>query len=155
MYKRILIPLDGSPGAEKALPHAVTLAKQYQAEVVLLKILKSIPQGHEMLRASIKSAEKVLGPISDRYLENIAHGIKECGIPVEVVAYEGDPRVEIVRSSATNQVDLIIMVMSGRSWLKRCLLGNIADSVMCNTNIPVLLVPADKEKIHRSWGWSL
>jgi nucleotide-binding universal stress UspA family protein len=149
MYKRILIPLDGSPAAEKALPYAVNLAKQYQAEVVLLKILKYIPRGYELLRASIKHAEELLGPIGDRYLENIAQGIKECGIPVEVVAYEGDPRVEIVRSSATNQVDLTIMGMSGRSWPKRCLLGSVTDSVMCKTNIPVLLVPAEKKEIQR------
>jgi nucleotide-binding universal stress UspA family protein len=79
------------------------------------------------------------------YLENIAAGLQEQGIPVQVVIIEGRPHTEILRFAETDQVDLIVICSRGRSGFSRWLMGSVADRVVRGASTPVLLVRSSGE----------
>lgn len=143
MYKRILLPLDGSVLAEQALPHAIVQAERCQAELVLLKVLEPL-QIHGLVRPSIDWVKKQTTTLAHEYLERVAAKVKEDGIPVQVVVIEGHTPVEIVRFAEASEVDLIVMCTRGHSGFSRWLLGSVADRVVRGASVPVLLVRARK-----------
>ena len=146
MYKRILLPLDGSALAEQALPHAVVQAERFQAELVLLRVLEPLPRDRGVSHEAIRRAEELTNTLAREYLEGIAASAQERGIPMQVVTIEGRPHVEILRFAETNQVDLIVICARGRSGLSRWLMGSVADRVVRGASIPVLLVRSSQEK---------
>lgn len=141
MYKRILLPLDGSAMAEQALPYAIAQAERFQAELILLKVIPPLvesrsPQTEERAR---KLVCKELTPAATRAQEH--------GIPTEIVCTEsGRPYLSIIKYADTNQVDLIVMCTHGYSGISRWLLGSVADRVVKGANVPVLLVRAQENK---------
>jgi len=146
MYKRILLPLDGSPVAEQALPYAVAQAECFQAELILLRVLEALPSHVSLPQSAVSEAKKRTGALARDYLERVAAGVQERSIPVQVVTTEGRPHVEIVRFAETNQVDLIVICARGRSGFTQWLMGSVADRVVRGASVPVLLVRATKAK---------
>ncbi len=142
MYKRILVPLDGSKLAEQALPHAGVQAGQFGAEIVLLKVLGPLPEPSMAGRGGIRSAKAASAQLAQDYLEGVADGLREQGLPTQIATVEGKPYVEIIRFAEENDIDLIVMSTRGHSGLSRWLLGNVADRVVRGARAPLLLVQA-------------
>ena len=142
MYKRILVPLDGSKLAEQALPHAVVQAKQFGAEIELLKVLGPLPEPSMGGRGVVRSAEAASAQLAQDYLEGVAARLREQGFPTQTATIEGKPYVEIIRFAEGNEIDLIVMSARGHSGLSRWLLGSVADRVVRGATIPLLLVQA-------------
>ena len=140
MYKRILIPLDGSPLAEQALPHAIALAKCFQSELVLLQVHIPLPRPPSTTEASLRRAEKATAVFIREYLESVSTDLQEQGITVEMVTVEGRPHFQIIQYAESNQVDLIVMCSRGQSGLSRWMIGSVSDRVMRGADVPVLLV---------------
>ncbi len=143
MYKRILIPLDGSPLAEQALPHAIAHAEHFRAELILLRVLIPLSRGHGPSEPSLRRAEEATAIIATEYLERIAAGIQD-SIPTQVTIIQGHPHLEITKYAEAEQVDLIVMSARGQSGISRWLLGSVSDRVVRGANVPVLLVRARK-----------
>lgn len=146
MYKRILVPLDGSKLAEQALPHAAIHGERFGAEIVLLKVLGPLPEPSMAGRGVVRSAEAASAQLAQDYLEGVAAGLGEKGISVQVATVEGKPYHEIIRFAEDNQIDLIIMSTRGHSGLSRWLLGSVADRVARGATIPLMLVQARCEQ---------
>jgi nucleotide-binding universal stress UspA family protein len=146
MYKRILLPLDGSGLAEQALPHAIAQAERFQAELVLLSVLETLANPPEMWRPAVSQLEEQTKALAREYLQHVAARVREHGISVRVVTIEGRPHVAIVQLAEVEQVDLIVMCTRGQSGLSRWLMGSVADRVVRGASVPVLLVRARKEK---------
>ena len=140
MYKRIVVPLDGSSLAEQALPHAVAQASQFQAEVILLKVLEPLRDVVYSAPAAVLSAEKLSAQLAHDYLEEVAAGLREQGITVQVAEVEGEPYVEIIRYAEKQGADLIVISTRGHSGFSRWLLGSVTDRVVRGATVPVLLV---------------
>ena len=140
MYKRILVPLDGSQLAEQALSHATTHAVQFGAEIFLLKVLGPLPEPLTTGRRAIRRAEESSARLAQDYLEGVAARVRQQGIPTETVTVEGKPYIEIVRFADENEIDLIVMSTRGHSGLSRWLLGSVADRVVRGATVPLLLV---------------
>jgi len=140
MYKRIVVPLDGSPLAEQALTHATAQAERFEAEIILLKVLEPLPKAILTSPASVQRAEQLSAQLARDYLERIADQIREEGIAAKAALLEGKPYVEIVRFSAKPEVDMIVMSTRGHSGWSRWLLGSVADRVVRGATVPVLLV---------------
>ena len=145
MYKRILVPLDGSRLAEQALPHAAIQAEQFGAEIYLLKVLGPIPEPIMVSREIVRGAETASARLAQTYLEGIAAGLQERGIPTKTATVEGKPYVEIIRFAEAEEIDLIVMSTRGHSGLSRWLLGSVADRVVRGATVPLLLVQAQGE----------
>jgi len=145
MYKRILLTLDGSELAEQALPHAVAHAERFQAELILLRVIKPLAKNLDLPVAVVRSAEETTRKLVYEYLEQIAVGVREIGITVRVVTVDGTPHEEIVRFAETEHVDLIVISTRGQSGLSRWLIGSVADRVTRGVSIPVLLARSLRE----------
>lgn len=148
MYKRILLPLDGSDMAEQAVPFAVAQAERFRAQLILLRAVEPLV-GHGSL-AALDDARPQRMEWARDYLESVATGIRERGIPVKIVVTEEAPNVAITQYAETNQVDLIALCSRGHSGPSRWLMGGVADRIVRGANVPVLLVRASQK--HRREG---
>jgi len=143
MVKKILVPLDGSPSAEKVLPYARALAKRLALPVDLLKVVdivemsRSVPasEGLFMNQLAEDDARR-----SSAYLETVAHDF--AGVPVHCMVKEGHAADIIVETAASDKDTLIAMATHGRSGVDRFLLGSVAEKVLRGGANPLLLVRA-------------
>ena len=147
MYKRILLPLDGSALAEQALPHAVTHADHFRAELILLRVLVPLPRDPTAIPSVWQKADEASTRSACEYLERLAADVQERDIRVKLATTVGRPHLQIIDYAETNQVDLIVMSTRGQSGLSRWLMGSVADRVVRGAGVPVLLVRAGKEEV--------
>jgi nucleotide-binding universal stress UspA family protein len=141
MYKRVLVPLDGSPLAEAIIPFIVQIAGPLDLEIVLVRVLQPIPpevvEGarHVVLEdvpARFEEARTYLATVADRLAVN--------GIRVRTDVRRGEPVSEIVGGARDAGADLIAMTTHGRSGLGRLLFGSVAEAVLRHAEIPVFLM---------------
>jgi nucleotide-binding universal stress UspA family protein len=141
MYKKILVPLDGSPLAEAVLPHAQALAKAEGAEIVLLRV--PVTPSLEMLARAPGLANRIIEETeqeTEAYLEmETAKLIKE-GSKVTSIMREGPIPEVILKVADEIHADVITMSTHGRSGMQRWLMGSVADRVVNHAHIPVMLI---------------
>jgi nucleotide-binding universal stress UspA family protein len=145
MYKRVLVPLDGSKLAEQALIHAAIQAGQFGAEITLLMVLGPLPDSAMAGRRAVRSAEEASARLAQDYLEGVAAGLREQGLTVQTETVEGKPYLEIVRFAEEKEIDLIVMSTRGYSGLSRWLLGSVTDRVVRGAMVPLLLVQCHED----------
>ncbi len=143
MYKRMLVPLDGSELAEVVLTYAKELAGRLDLEVILLYVGSS--DMHEftpMHRAYIERAADIVRrqSIAVQKRTGIQPGAKPIKVRGEMT--EGHPPDEILRYTEENDVDLILMATHGRSGIRRWAMGSVADKVLRASKVPIWLVRA-------------
>ena len=137
MYKRILVPLDGSALAEAVLPHAQELAQCCGAELVLLRVAVAPGFVIDPVEAWAAAVEEAKDYVSGR-----AKTLEGRGLKISAKARWGDPAEEMVAYAHQEHIDLIAMATHGRTGLKRVALGSVAEHVLRRTPTPVLLVRA-------------
>ena len=141
MYKKILVPLDGSELAKKALDHAEKLAKTFDAEIILFEVVPFMPiYGSPELVTPLIVDEKQKEAV-ERYLANLAEEMKERGYKVSAMVKIGQQvAVEIIDFAKEIGVDLIVMCTHGRSGITRWVLGSVAHKVLTRAETPILLI---------------
>ncbi|MFC2024922.1 universal stress protein [Chloroflexota bacterium] len=143
MYKRMLVPLDGSELAEVVFTLAKELAVRLDVEVVLLLVANpSLREFIPMHQAYIERAAKIIRRQAREVEKRI--GIQSRGKTVEIRGElaVGYPAEEILHYADENDVDLILMATHGRSGRKRWVMGSVADKILKASKVPVLLVRA-------------
>ena len=135
MYKRILVPLDGSPLAAKVLPHVQELAKSTGAAVILLRVAFT----HVLPNADPIETQVTAVQEAERYVMERAKALQAVGVRAEGKVRYGDPVEEILDHVAPDQIDLIAMATHGRTGLKRVVLGSVTEQVLRRTPVPMLL----------------
>lgn len=141
MYKKILVPLDGSPLAEAALPHAQALAKSEDAEIVLLSV--PVTPSPEFLARTPGLANKVIEDAEKEtkaYLKQKTTKLALEGAKVTSILREGPISEMILKVAAEVHADVIAMFTYGRTGLQRWLMGSVADRVAHDSHIPVMLI---------------
>ena len=141
MYKRVVVPLDGSPLAEGMLRFIIDIASPLDLEVALLQVVKAAPPYlTETMKALVhENAERSLAE-ARAYLAGLGKDLSAKGIRVRIEARRGDPVDEIVACAREIDADLIAMTTHGRSGLGRLLFGSVAEAVLRQTEIPVFLM---------------
>ncbi len=141
MYKKILVPLDGSELAKEALDHAEKLAKTFGAEIILFQVVPFMPiYGSPELVTPLIVDEKQK-EAAQKYLTNLTEEMKKRGHRVTSVVRTGQQvAVEIIDFSKESGVDLIVMCTHGRSGFTRWVLGSVAHKVLTRAETPVLLI---------------
>jgi nucleotide-binding universal stress UspA family protein len=141
MYKKILVPLDGSELAEKALDHGEKLAKAFDAEMILFQVSPFMPiYGVPELMTPFVVDEKQKGAV-ERYLTNLAEELKKRGLKVTAKVKAGQQVAgEIIDFAKENGVDLIVMCTHGHSGITRWVLGSVAHKVLTRAETPILLI---------------
>jgi nucleotide-binding universal stress UspA family protein len=150
-FRSILVPLDGSPTAELALPLAIALAQRLRSKIRLALVhqtfIAPVYAGTEKLYTSIELAVRK----SEReYLRGWADRIRESSKrPVAAVTLTGSIAPALEQYVRDNSVDLVVMATHGRGPLRRAWLGSVADHLVRSLEIPVLLVrPAQEAPVH-------
>lgn len=141
MYKRVLVPLDGSALAEGALPLMLEIAGPLDLEVVLLRVVQPLPP--EVVEGSKHVViENVPARIAEAraYLARIVAKLERRGIRTQIDVRRGNPVREIVGAAQEANADLIAMTTHGRSGLGRLLFGSVAEAVLRQAELPVLLM---------------
>ena len=139
MFKKILVPLDGSDLAGKILPQVEELAKQVKAQVTLLAVGSSdtCPGGGAPPETLKEGAACPEFPLA-RSLEQTAANLRAQGVQAEWVYKQGNPAKEIVAYAAQNNVDLIAIASHGGgeiAWI----LGSVAQKVITHATVSLLL----------------
>ncbi len=128
MYKKILVPLDGSAFSERALPLAETLAHALDARLILLRVVSG-------------AASSGVDPTeAQAYLTALETGVFRRGVACEIATPYGDAADGILMEAALQSADLIVMCTHGRSGLGRWIYGSVAEQVVNHSTTPVLLV---------------
>jgi nucleotide-binding universal stress UspA family protein len=130
MFKKLLVPLDGTAEAAVALPPARALAQQLDAELSLVRV---VPPGLDP--ADGKAAEAAL------YLQRVAGELAKGGLAVDTqVRVGGDAANEIMEAACTGGADLVVMATRARGNLQRVLMGSVMEQVLAKGPAPVLLL---------------
>ena len=148
MYKRALIPLDGSPVAETILPFILDIAGPLDIEVVLLRVLPPVPPVViEGTRQITIDDEEVRRADAEEYLAPLAVDLRNKGVRVDTRVEHGMPAAAIVDAAREVQADLIAMTTHGRSGLRRLVFGSVAEAVLRHSDIPVFLLRATEAQV--------
>lgn len=151
MLRRILVPLDGSSFGEHALPHALALARRFEATVDLAHVHEPAPviymEGVPQLDASLE----LDGIEHDRhYLEGVRERVAQQGPTVESTLLDGPTVPALLDHSDRSGADLIVMTTHGRGPLTRAWLGSVADGLARQAQAPLLLIRPPEPEDERS-----
>jgi len=153
MFKRILVPLDGSRLAEAALPAALELASKFDSQVTLLRVVQP-PQlmltytdgtvYTELLASLRQEANEEAGV----YLKALRNSLRQQGFRVQAHTSEGDPVAAVILEVVTElECDTIVMSTHGRGGVSRWVFGSVADKVLRQARVPLLLIRASEETV--------
>lgn len=138
MIARILVPLDGSPLAMRALPYGESLALATQARLILMRAVEA----HALTGRGRARARSTAMEAAERYLEEVAAPLRERGLTVDIVVPYGSAAEQIEEEVDLREIDLVVMATHGHSGLGRWVYGSVAAHVLHATEVPVLLVRA-------------
>lgn len=146
MFTNILIPLDGSPFAEKALPYALTLADQFQSQITLISVLEPPSVTTDDWAAHVSDA---LAAARQRtrdqrvaYIKEVCGRLQEKGYSAVCHVLESDARAAeaILDAVSLYKADAIVMTTHGRTGIARMVLGSVAERLIRHADVPTLLI---------------
>ncbi|MHB1004679.1 MAG: universal stress protein [Chloroflexota bacterium] len=148
MIERILVPLDGSPLAEAALPTAEELARRLDAEAYFVEILEAVLPvvpieptiGGAMDPQLVTQQMEADADAAEAYLGRVVGEWRQKGLKARWFVLRGSPATSLVDFVHANHIDLVAMGTHGRSGLSRLVFGSVASSVVQHAGVPVLLV---------------
>lgn len=134
MYRKILIPTDGSELANRGVAHGLSLARAVGAKVLVLTVETFNPY------AASESRMKEAREHATSILKSIANEAKTGGVECETLhLIQHDPDVAIVDTAKERGCDLIVMASHGRTGFVAALLGSVTAKVLVHAAIPVLV----------------
>jgi len=154
LFRKILVPVDGSEHSEKALTRAVGLAKEFEGEIILVHVYSGVvplvtpamdtltpppfpsPTAATVATRLREDAQKM----GERILAEAEKTVKKQRIPVKTVLREGDATREIVSVAESEKIDLIVMGHRGMSKLREIFLGGVSEGVVHKAPCSVLIV---------------
>jgi nucleotide-binding universal stress UspA family protein len=154
IYKKILLPIDGSKNSKRAAVHAINMADVSEGDVTILFVVEPFTPKYSILPiATLPSPD-------DDYFEEVRNeGIQiikdfkkdleenQCkdkckNVHLKTLVKEGKAYIEILKTIDEEQFDLVVMGSSGRhSTLDRITLGSVTERVIRESRIPVLIIP--------------
>lgn len=152
MYKRALIPLDGSPVAASIVPFILEIAGPLDMQVVLVRVLVPTPplavEGAVVLDDTDKQRAD-----AEAYLAGVAAELRAKGVRVTTTVRQGEAVDQILAAAQELDADLIAMTTHGRSGLSRLLFGSIAAAVLARAEIPVFLMRQTAAQVRARAAW--
>jgi nucleotide-binding universal stress UspA family protein len=146
VYKKILVPLDGSDFSECSLKHVKAIASGCNVpETVLIRVTESLSAesvsalamaGDDLLR----KAEMDNQTEARKYMAQIKNKLVNDGLAVETIVVDGRAAEEILDYAQNNNVDLIVMTSHGKTGISRWFFGSVAQKVLQHSVTPVLII---------------
>ncbi len=149
LYRRILVPIDGSDTAQRGLQEALSLAKLCDASLVLLSVVEYYPMMMEMATATTwELVTTDLRSHHQRVLDRAHEAAKSAGVASETHLEDAAAaRVcdVIVDQAREHRCDLIVMGTHGRRGIEHAMVGSDAERVIRMSTVPLLLVKSQKK----------
>ncbi len=155
MFETILVPLDGSALAEAALAPALELQAKFGSRLLLLRAVE--PMSHRLMQppgiiespsaaaANVELIGKMTAAEREEardYLSALRSRLVAAG-QIETLVVDGEPAAAVVEAAKGRGVGLIVMSSHGRGGIERLVFGSVADAVLRESAVPVLLIRAD------------
>ncbi len=143
MFQRILVPLDGSARAEQAFPIAERIARATGGSLTLLRVVETPKRSDERTVGSPENPGELLEAETARARAYLLHTLAKSaleGIGVTTEIRAGRVARQILQCAGEHHDDLIVMCSHGTTGLRRWLLGSVAQKVVHNSTVPVLIV---------------
>ncbi|HYK84515.1 MAG TPA: universal stress protein [Ktedonobacteraceae bacterium] len=145
MFKRIMVPLDGSARAERALPIAARIAQASDGVLVLVRVV-NVPMGYRPSQAQGSTLmQEVLDSKAEarQYLTGLSESDMLTGISCEVEVLHGAPALAILDTIPKLGADLVVICSHGKTDAKRWAMGSVARKIASHSSIPVLILRED------------
>jgi nucleotide-binding universal stress UspA family protein len=149
MYKRILVPLDGSHRAEAIIAHVEELARVLGAEVIFVQVLEptaALVTPYDMVPYFDAEEAERRRQDADLYLRGILGRFRDRGIHAREVVVQGPVVRSILDVAEREDADLIAMASHGRSGLARVFYGSVAAGVLQQADRPLLIIRATADE---------
>ncbi len=156
MYKKIMVPLDGSDLAECVLPHVDGFVTALQGgAIIFVTVIEPTPIHYsemgsdidphvfEIMQKNTKMVDEERISYAARYLKQVINQIKQDGVKFEAEVLVGHVADRLVDYIDANKIDLVLIATHGRSGISRWVRGSVADKVLRSSQAPVLMVRAD------------
>lgn len=142
-WKRMVVPLDGSPVAEAVIPTAARMARRLGLEMVLLRAVRDDPprvidSGRQIVIDETARRKQE----AEEYLRSIAARLSAAGLRVRTDVRAGDAARAILDGARECEADVIAMTTHGRGALGRLLHGSVTEGVLHRAHLPVVVVRA-------------
>lgn len=147
MYRKILMPTDGSRGAELAIEKGLELAKVLGSEVTFLHVLENpLTTGYVSAATMAYSAElyQDLRDAANESLERAVELAKEAGVPAKGVLVEDVDPVQAIHEAEKDH-DVVVMGTHGRRGFNRWMFGSVAEGALRRSTVPYFVVRADED----------
>jgi len=146
MYKKIMVPLDGSELAECVLPHVDAFIKGFNiSNVILVRVVEpeiSYQGEYPIDPEKVAERESARKSAAKDYLNQVENRLKHEGTVLQAEVIVGRVTECLIDYTKENDVDLILIATHGRSGVSRWVRGSVADKILRSSNIPVLMVRA-------------
>jgi nucleotide-binding universal stress UspA family protein len=152
-YKRILVPVDGSPTSSNGLDEAAKIARGSGSRLLLLHVIDDTVAFSSPDGAGVDLVLDALRESGKRALAEAADRARRAKLKAETVLLEnatGRVAEAIVDQAKRWRADLIVMGTHGRRGVNRLLLGSSAELVVRNSTVPVLLIPGEAKRTRRT-----
>jgi len=153
MLKHILVPIDGSEVAERALDYVPKITQPDECHVTLLTALDVPEYPVTSFYPTVaaygnlpETVNKEVMPQAKEYLSKTAESLQRMGYKVSIDAIIGEAAEVIVEKAVEDEVEAIVMSTHGRSGISRWLLGSVANKVLNSAPCPVFIIPAHRVK---------
>ncbi len=148
MFKKILVPLDGSVPAEHALNLAVDMARCYGGEITVLQVQEeaidvgtaAIARATGLATGSSEQATAIMRQQAETYLREVVYKRIDSGVQILTVVTSGQAAECILRFAEEQSIDLIVMATHGRTGLRRLAFGSVTEDVLHNATCPVVVI---------------
>jgi nucleotide-binding universal stress UspA family protein len=142
VYRRILVPTDGTPGSEKAVRNALEIATRFDAALYAVSVVEA--DGKRSLKK--RSSRSELVETAEQALDDVRREVEPRGLEVTTRLLEGKPGEQILRFIDQHDIDLVVMGTHGRQGFDRYLLGSITERVVREADVPVLTVSLGSDR---------
>ena len=140
-FKTVLVPVDGSPNAEKSIPYALDFAAKYNARLLLFRV-RSVPpaiwDAQEI--PAVDALQQHEKRTCDEYMAKLVERLGEKGVPIMTEHTAGNAAETIIEKAEDLPSAVIVMTSHGRDGLQRWLMGSVAEKVARHATCPVLIV---------------
>lgn len=148
MYKKILLPTDGSEYAEKAGEQAIWIANAGLADLVVLSVVDAgylDALSEQDLKAKLdnslqKEGKEAVEKFSAQLMDSKCQGTCQQNVNLKTEIKEGNPADVILKTIEEDEIDLVVMGSSGKHALERFVYGSVTDKVVRSAKCPVLVV---------------
>ncbi|MBN2403848.1 MAG: universal stress protein [Spirochaetes bacterium] len=161
MFNKILVPLDGSRFSLHALRYAEDISKHYKAHLFLLRVVKPLipilsagapsigmesPIPSQIAVEDVIRFDRLNLKRAEKFMEKKLKEVTAMGIKASSHIATGDPYESIMKLCKKEKINLVVMTTHGESGLKRAIMGSVADKVVRDPRVPVLVIrPAGKK----------